>query len=179
MLCEMRTIVVEPYNPKWPGEFEKIKGEILPVIGDDIVSFEHVGSTAVVGMWAKPVIDIDVVINYGMLPVIIEKLSAVGYVHRGDLGITGREAFGYRYEEKINLMKHHLYVCHGDNSELKQHLALRDYLRQSPQYREKYSGIKIEMAKKYPHDIDSYIKGKEPVIMEIYGLCGIKPWQGV
>lgn len=53
MWCEMRTIIVEPYNPKWVEEFEKIKNEILPIIVDDIISFEHVGSTSVVGLWAK------------------------------------------------------------------------------------------------------------------------------
>lgn len=173
----MRTIIVEPYNPAWAIEFERIKDEIMPVLGDDIISFEHVGSTSIVGMWAKPVIDIDVIIDDGKLPVIIEKLAVIGYEHRGDLGITGREAFDYRDEEKSHLMKHHLYVCHKNNPELKQHLALRDFLRTNNEYREKYSNIKIEVAKKYPHDIDSYIKGKEPVVMEIYHKCGIKPWK--
>ena len=173
----MRTITVEPYDPKWAEEFEKIKGEILPAISDSIISFEHVGSTSVIGLWAKPVIDIDIIIDDGMLPVVMEKLAAMDYDHRGDLGITGREAFGYSEEEKAHLMKHHLYVCNKNNPELMQHLALRDYLRKNPEYREKYSRIKIEMAGKYPHDIDSYIKGKEPVIMEILKLCGIKPWK--
>lgn len=173
----MKTIIVEPYNPEWVDGFEKIKDEILPVIGDDIISFEHVGSTSVAGLWAKPVIDIDIIIDDGKLPIIIEKLATIGYNHEGDLGITGREAFGYSDDEKSHLMKHHLYACHKDNAELKRHMALRGFLRNNPEYRQKYSNIKIEMAKKYPHDIDSYIKGKEPVIMEIYKACGIKPWK--
>lgn len=173
----MRTIIVEPYNPKWIDEFEKIKSEIITIIGDDIISFEHVGSTSVVGLWAKPVIDIDVSIDDGKLPIIIEKLAIIGYKHRGDLGITGREAFGYKNDEKSHLMKHHLYVCHKDNAELKQNIAFRNFLRRNPEYCEKYSNIKIEMAKKYPHDIDSYIKGKEPVIIEVLKKCGIKPWK--
>lgn len=173
----MKTIIVEPYNPKWVEEFEKIKNEILPVIGDDIISFEHVGSTSVEGLWAKPVIDIDVIIDDGKLPIVIEKIAAIGYCHRGDLGIIGREAFGYTEEEKSHLMKHHLYVCHKDNAELHRHIAFRDFLRKNPEYCEKYSNIKIEMAKKFPHDIDNYILGKQPIIMEIYKLCGINPWQ--
>lgn len=173
----MRTIVVEAYDPKWVEEFNKIKSEILAVIHDDIISFEHIGSTSVEGLWAKPVIDIDVVIDDNKFPIIIEKLATIGYDHRGDLGITGREAFDYKDEEKSNLMNHHLYVCHKDNLELKRHLAFRDFLRKNLEYREKYSNIKIEMAKKYPYDIDNYILGKEPVVMEIYKLCGIKPWR--
>lgn len=171
----MRTIVVEPYNPKWVEEFEKIKNTIVPVICEDIISIEHVGSTSVAGLWAKPVIDIDVVIDDEKLPVIIQKLATIGYVYQGDLGVIGREAFGYNDEDKPLLMKHHLYVCHKNNAELKRHIALRDFLRMNPEYCERYSSIKIEMAKKYPHDIDSYIKGKEPVVLEIYDKCGIKP----
>ncbi len=170
----MRTIIVVQYNPKWVEEFEKIKSEVLPLISDNIISFEHVGSTSVVGLWAKPIIDIDIIIDDGMLPFVIKKLATIGYDHRGDLGILGREAFGYNNDGKVNLMRHHLYVCHKDNAELRQHLAFRDFLRKNPKYCEKYSKIKIEMAKKYPNDIDSYIKGKEPVIMEIHKLCGIK-----
>ena len=128
---KLRTIIVEPYNPKWVIEFEKIKNEIIPIIGDSIISFEHVGSTSVVGLWAKPVIDIDVIIDDGMLPVIIKELATIGYKHEGDLGISGREAFKYNEEEKSHLMKHHLYVCHKDNAELKQHLALRYFLRKT------------------------------------------------
>jgi GrpB-like predicted nucleotidyltransferase (UPF0157 family) len=172
----MKTIIIEPYNPKWAKEFEKIKSEIIPIISDDIISFEHVGSTSIVGLWSKPVIDIDIIIDDSMLPILIKKLATIGYNHRGDLGIAGREAFGYNDEEKANLMKHHLYVCHKNNAELRKHLALRDYLRMNPEYCEKYSNIKVEMAKKYPHDIDSYIKGKEPIILEIYKLCGIELW---
>ena len=171
----MRTIVVEPYNPKWAEEFKKIKDEILPIISDCIVSFEHVGSTSVPGLWAKPIIDIDIVIDDGMLAVVMERLASIEYRHEGDLGIKGREAFGYDRKEKAHLMEHHLYVCHKDSPELKRHLALRDFLRNNPEYRDKYSRIKIEMAKKYPHDIDEYINGKEPVILEIYKLCGITP----
>ena len=151
----MKTIIVESYNLKWAEEFERIKSEILPLISDNIISFEHVGSTSVVGLWAKPVIDIDIIIDDGMLPVIIQKLAGIGYTHEGDLGITGREVFKYNSTDKTHLMKHHLYVCHKDNAELKQHLAFRDFLRQNSEYRDKYSKTKIEMAKKYPHVIDS------------------------
>jgi GrpB-like predicted nucleotidyltransferase (UPF0157 family) len=65
-------------------------------------------------------------------------------------------------------MQHNLYVCPKDSEEHKRQMAFRDYLRSHPQDCKNYSELKIEMSKKYPHDIDSYIKGKEPVVMEIY-----------
>lgn len=171
----MRTIVVVPYDKKWINEFEKIKDEVLPVIYNDIISIEHVGSTSVPGLWAKPIIDINIIVENTKLQIVIEKLSSIGYVHEGNLGIEGREAF--RYSDKPHLMQHNLYVSTTDSSEYKRQMAFRDYLRSHPQDCKNYSEIKIEMAKKFPHDIDSYIKGKEPVVMKIYQKCGIPPWK--
>lgn len=170
-----RNIVVVPYDETWSVEFEKIKNEILPFIKDIILAIEHVGSTSVKGLYAKPIIDINIVIERNMLPAIIQRLAQLGYTHEGNLGIEDREVF--KYTDKIHLMKHHLYVCPKDSEELKRQIVFRDYLRLHPEDCEKYSNIKIEMAKKFPHDIDNYIKGKEPVIMEIYKKCGVKPWK--
>ena len=171
----MRTIIVVPYDEKWINEFEKIKNEILPIIYNDIVSIEHVGSTSIPGLWAKPIIDINIVVENFMLPVVIEKLASIGYIHEGNLGIEGREAF--RYVDKPHLMEHYLYMCPKDSVEHKRQVAFRDYLKLHPLDRKKYSEIKIEMSNKFPHDINSYIKGKELVVMEIYLKCGIKPWK--
>ena len=172
----MRNIVVVPYDESWPYEYAKIKNEILPAVEDAIIIIEHVGSTSVKGLYAKPIIDINIVIeNRDILPDIIQRLAQIAYTHEGDLGITGREAF--KYKDKAHLMKHHLYVCAEDCAEHKRQVAFRNYLRNNPADCEAYSNIKIKMAKKYPHDIDSYIKGKEPVIMDIYRKCGIEPWR--
>jgi GrpB-like predicted nucleotidyltransferase (UPF0157 family) len=64
-------------------------------------------------------------------------------------------------------------VCDKDAEELKRHLALRDFLRKNEEYRDKYSQTKLEVAEKHPHDIDAYIDGKQPVILEIYEKCGL------
>ena len=70
-------------------------------------------------------------------------------------------------------MEHHLYVCEKDADELTRHLALRDFLRVSEVYRDKYSRVKLEMAEKFPHNIDAYINGKQPLILEIYAKRGL------
>lgn len=164
-------IKVVSYDPRWADAFEQIKSELESALKGSILAVEHVGSTSVPGLYAKPVIDIDVVIEKGMFGKIAELLDTLGYTHEGDLGVEGREAF--KYENKPHLMKHHLYVCDKDADELRRHLALRNFLRSNKEYREKYSRIKIEMAEKHPHDIDSYIDGKQPVILEIYEKCGL------
>ena len=86
----MRTkkVVVLPYDRIWKSDFEEIKREIEGAIGDLIVGIEHVGSTSVEGMSAKPIIDIDVIIqDYTAFDAVVRRLEAIGYVHEGNLGI--------------------------------------------------------------------------------------------
>ena len=166
-------VVVLPYDEQWKQDFLMIKKELASVLGQLAMRIEHVGSTSVKGLSAKPIIDIDVVIkDYTVLEEVITALGAIGYRHEGDLGIAGREAF--KYDGKDHLRKHHLYVCSEDSPELKRHIAFRDYLRTHPAAVREYSNIKVEGARKYPYDIDKYIEHKSPFIERIYKEIGIQ-----
>lgn len=157
---------------KWKQDFLKIKADILTMLENLIIGVEHVGSTSVQGLSAKPIIDIDVVIkDETYLKVVISALEKIGYQHEGNLGIVGREAF--KYDGKEHLKKHHLYVCPQDSLELKRHIAFRDYLRAHPDAILEYSLIKEEGAKRYPDDIEGYIAYKTPFIEKIYAEIGI------
>ena len=126
-----KKVIVLPYDEAWKDDFEKIRAELADALGDLALRIEHVGSTSVPGLSAKPVIDIDVVIKDNtVLNDAVAALAKIGYFHEGDLGIKGREAFGY--EGKVHLKKHHLYVCAQDSEELKRHIAFRDHLRSNP-----------------------------------------------
>lgn len=166
----MRTkhVVVLPYDEKWKHDFLDIKNELSQALGELAISIEHVGSTSVEGLAAKPIIDIDVVVKKERINDAILALKSIGYIHEGNLGIPGREAFAY--EGKEHLQQHHLYVCPEDSLELKRHLAFRDYLRTHPAAVEEYSKIKMEAAKLYPEDIDKYIEHKGSVIEKIYSV---------
>ncbi|MBO7451594.1 MAG: GrpB family protein [Clostridiales bacterium] len=167
-----RNIVVLPYDENWKKAFEDIKNELDVVLKDLVLSIEHVGSTSVEGLSAKPIIDIDVVIeDRSRLDDVITALGKIGYTHEGDQGIPGREAF--KYDGKEHLMKHHLYVCSKDASELKRHISFRDYLREHPEAVREYSRVKEEGARLFPHDIDSYIEHKSPFIESIYKEIGL------
>ena len=167
------SVVVLPYDAAWKNAFEKIRQEIEAAVGDLEVGIEHVGSTSVEGMSAKPCIDLDVIIkNYGIFDEIVRKLETIGYTHEGDLGIKGREAF--KYFDKPHLMKHHLYVCPVDSEELRRHITFRDYLRTHPDAVQKYSAVKETAAELFPNDIDAYMQYKAPCIEELYALCGLK-----
>ena len=166
-----RNIVVLPYDEKWKQAFLDIKSELAAALGPLALSIEHVGSTSVPGLAAKPIIDIDVVVRKTNLESAIKALATIGYEHEGNGGIEGREMF--KYSGKEHLMDHHLYVCPEDSRELKRHVLFRDYLRSHPDAVQAYSQIKKEAAKLYPHDIDSYINHKGTVIEKIYKELGL------
>lgn len=133
---------------------------------------EHIGSTSVPGLAAKPIIDLDVVIaDDADLEFVIEKLAAAGYIHEGDLGIPGREAF--RYKGKTHLMQHHLYVCRESSRELYRHIAFRNFLRSHPEAVREYSSVKLEAAALYPDNIEKYMESKAHYVECLYRKCGL------
>ena len=168
-----KKVIVLPYDAAWESAFEAIRAEIQTALGDLMLGIEHVGSTSVKGMSAKPCIDIDVVIrDYSVFDAVVQKLDAIGYIHEGDLGIKDREAF--KYTDKPHLMLHHLYVCPQDSEELRRHITFRDYLRRTPEAVRKYSLVKEKAAALFPDEIEQYIAFKAPCIEELYKECGLK-----
>lgn len=166
-------VIVLPYSKEWKSDFEKIKKELVCALEGLIIGIEHVGSTSVEGLSAKPCIDIDVIIkDYSVFEAVVSALAAIGYTHEGNLGIKDREAF--KYTDKPHLKKHHLYVCPQDSAELYRHITFRDFLRANPDAIKKYSKVKETAAKLFPNDIDKYIEYKSPCIEELYALCGLK-----
>ena len=138
----MRTkrVVVEKWNPQWKDEYEKIVASLGKDIIYNSIKIEHVGSTSVEGLSAKPVIDLDIVIEKDKFAIIKELLNKKGYEHEGDLGIEGREAFSYSGKEE--LMTHHLYVCPKDSKELFKHITFRNFLKNNPALAAEYSKVK-------------------------------------
>ena len=170
---ETRKVIVLPYDKAWKSAFEYIRQELEAAIGDLVIGIEHVGSTSVEGLSAKPCIDIDVIIkDYTVFNDVVQKLATIGYMHEGNLGIKDREAF--RYTDKPHLLTHHLYVCPQDSRELHRHITFRDFLRSNPAAAKKYGRVKETAAQLFPNDIDRYIQYKTPCIAELYEQCGLK-----
>jgi GrpB-like predicted nucleotidyltransferase (UPF0157 family) len=170
---QTKRVIVLPYDANWRTNFESIKAEIEQAIGTRILRVEHVGSTSVEGLSAKPILDIDVVIkDYSVFDEVVKGLSSIGYIHEGDLGIKDREAF--RYTDKPHLQAHHLYVCPQDSAELHRHVTFRDFLRSHPDAVRKYSAVKEMAAQQFPNNIDAYIAYKTPCIEELYAMCGLR-----
>lgn len=159
----MNPIVVEAFNPEWANQFQSLKALIWPVVRDWSLSLEHVGSTAVSGLAAKPILDMDVVVgDLKSLQKVIQSLETVGYVHRGNLGIEGREAF----RSPPGSILHNLYACTKDCVALKNHLFLRDYLGSNPIARDRYSRLKHQLASTVI-TIDEYVEGKTAFILDV------------
>jgi GrpB-like predicted nucleotidyltransferase (UPF0157 family) len=175
----MKKIVVEEYNSKWAHAFNELKHAYLTHLEGNL-RIEHVGSTSVPGLAAKDIIDIDIVVKHkGEVTSLIGQLEELGYIHQGDLGIEGREAFKrslveapLMYEHHSKWHPHHLYVCLEDSLAFKNHMALKDYLMAHEDAVKEYSELKMALAHKYPHDIDRYCSEKTPFITRILKACG-------
>lgn len=172
-----RQVVIADYDPGWPAVFQDLAQIYLSKLGELALSVEHVGSTSVPGLPAKPIIDIDIVIeSHDKLPVVVDKLEQLGYQHEGDLGITGREAFKAagtdvpRDGSGREWPRHHLYVCTKDSPELRRHLAFRDYLRSNPQAVKAYGDLKRRLAQLYTWDVEAYWKAKSEFVEGILAL---------
>ena len=158
-------MVIEKYDENWPKQFLLMKEELERVISIP-VNIEHVGSTSIPGMCAKPIIDIDIGIqDFANFNIVKSDLHRAGYEHEGDLGIAGREAFkrtGSVHNKILDEIDHHLYVCSAQNEEFKRHILFRDYLRSHDEARDMYNKIKEEILAKVGQDNRAgYVQMKE------------------
>jgi GrpB-like predicted nucleotidyltransferase (UPF0157 family) len=167
---KLSQIRIEDYKTEWAQQFEQLKAVIWPAVKAYAEAIEHVGSTSVPGLAAKPVIDIDIVVSErSKLAPVIEALKRIGYDHLSTMGIEDREAF--RSQQPIH--HHNLYVCIEGGVALQNHLLLRNALRKNSNLRDEYSQLKKGLAQKYPDSIDSYVEGKTDFILKILESGGI------
>jgi len=171
----VKLIEIVPYDTRWPTQFEALRQVYVAALDGDTVSVEHVGSTSVPGLAAKPILDIDLVIpSRRDLAPAVRRLARLGYRHQGDLGIVGREAFSRDGADDVprdgsgrQWPEHHLYVCAADSEELHRHLAFRDALRADPRLVEDYAALKRALAERFRHDRDAYSTAKTEFVQRV------------
>ncbi|MFF2090495.1 GrpB family protein [Paenibacillus sp. NPDC058174] len=160
----MRKVEVTPYQSLWEERFKETAVKLQAVLGGEIIEIHHIGSTSVPGLAAKPVIDV--------LPVVkhikrIDEYEAVmreeGYMPKGENGIAGRRYFA----KGGDCRTHHIHIYEHGHAQIARHLAFRNYLRTHAEIAHTYGQLKIELAARFPLDIDAYIKGKEALASEI------------
>jgi len=161
---EIRTIEVVPYDINWVKKYLDEGEKIKKIMADELVRIHHIGSTAIPGVSAKPVIDILVEVkNIKNIDNYNEKMKEIGYIPKGEYGIAGRRFF---LKGEIN-RTHHVHVFQVGNSEIIRHLNFRDYMISHTEEAKAYSELKRELAIKFIHDIDGYCDGKNGFIKEI------------
>lgn len=157
-------VVVNHYNPQWPGMFEAEATRIRDIFGEELLALHHIGSTSVPGLKAKPIIDmIPVVQNIDVVDQYNDKMIALGYEPMGEFGIPGRRYFRKGGDDRT----HHVHVFQAGSAEIERHLVFRDYLRQHPEDAKKYGELKQSLAERFPYDIEAYMDGKDQFIKDL------------
>jgi GrpB-like predicted nucleotidyltransferase (UPF0157 family) len=154
-------VVVVDYDDAWPALFEELARPVRRSLAAVALAIEHIGSTSIPGLAAKPIVDIDVVVRSPEdVPTAIEQLRALGYVYQGNKGIPGREAFLWPPEST----PHHLYVVVEGSGPHTDHIEFRDYLRQHPGEAVEYATLKKVLADRYGEDRLGYTDAKSEFV---------------
>ena len=158
-------VILRDHNKEWSNLFDKEANLISSKISDYIVDIQHIGSTAIPGTIAKPIIDMAVAIDdLSDVKKIIPLLQKIEYEYRGEQGIPDRHLFVKGDEE---FRTHHLHLMLNTSYEWKKHILFRDYLRQHHSEAKQYSELKKKLATEFEFDREKYTNGKEEFILEI------------
>lgn len=154
-------IEISEYDPIWQDRFNELRAKFEPLMGSPVTRIEHIGSTSVPGLAAKPIIDLVLVIAlWASFEDVKSRLEGFGYAHEGDKGIPEREAF----KMPPGCFPHHLYVCNEDSVELGRQLTFRNRLREQTGIRAEYAELKKSLAEKFRHDRAAYTDAKTEFI---------------
>jgi GrpB-like predicted nucleotidyltransferase (UPF0157 family) len=162
-------IEIVDYDPDWPAQFELLRRRYERALaGVVIVAIEHVGSTSVPGLAAKPVIDVDVVVSAEQVPRAVEAMERVGFVSLGECGIPDRWAL----RAPTKRPRTNPYVVVDGCLALRNHLAVRDQLRADDVLRDEYAALKRSIVARV-HDIDAYVEEKSPFLSLVLARAGL------
>lgn len=158
-------VLIKNYDPNWELQFEEEKGKILSAIPQKIIQIEHIGSTSIKGLGAKPIIDIMIgVTKLEDFEELIQPLSTIDFEYVPKPELTDRRFFRKGLWGQGTC---HLHICEHTSKEWIEKLLFRDYLRENPKIAEDYLNLKKSLAKEYQYDRQTYIKKKEPFIREV------------
>jgi len=168
---ERGIVKVCPYTVEWKRLFEEEKNRLQAVIGEYVLDIQHVGSTSIPGMAAKPIIDIGIAVrNFKEAAVCIEPIEQLGYEYRGENGIPRRHFFVKRDPRTT----HHVHVNEVDGRDWENQVFFRDYLIQHPGMAQEYAELKLELAQQFPLDRLAYLDGKAEFIERVLRLARLE-----
>jgi GrpB-like predicted nucleotidyltransferase (UPF0157 family) len=156
-----------PYTKEWERLFQVERPRLRAAVGKYVLDIQHVGSTSIPGMVAKPIIDIAIAVkNFEEACVCIKPIEQLGYEYKGENGIPRRHYFA-----KGNPRTHHVHINEIGSRDWNDQIIFRDYLTQHPEIAKEYAELKMELAQRYPTDRQSYLDGKAPFIERVLQLA--------
>lgn len=162
----MKKVEVVPHNPNWQNEFEAEARQIAAAMGETLVNIHHIGSTAIRGIYAKPVIDMLVEVrDISEVDARSSAMELLGYEVMGEFCISGRRYF--RKDNQAGIRTHQIHTFKADSPQVKRHLAFRDFMNAHAEEAQKYSELKRKLAAEHTQNMDGYIDGKDGFIKEI------------
>ncbi|HPW39680.1 MAG TPA: GrpB family protein [bacterium] len=166
-----------PYNPEWVRLYEAEAEKLREVFGAELLGLEHIGSSSVPGLSAKPIIDIMALIDsHENAEKFIPKLQELGYSF--DFTAETDKSTERHLFRKGKPTQYHLSIAYADRGSFwKRQLAFRDYLREHPEERDRYAKLKQRLIKEDPTGKDLYIKGKTDLVNEILDKSGFVRWK--
>lgn len=162
---EQGKVILQEYNPQWAKEFEKEKVNLEKHLKEYKIDIQHIGSTAIIGCCAKPIIDISITVeSLEYAQNLIIPMEKAGYKYRGDCGIPGRLFFKKQIR---NIQTHFVHIEANNSINHLSHILFRDYLNCHPEEIEKYCELKRNLSKIYLDDRITYTIEKEMFIENI------------
>ena len=156
-----------PYAPEWSVCFEREKASLQKVLGSKVLDIQHVGSTSIPGMLAKPIIDIAIaVVDFEEAKACIPLVESLGYEYKGEFGIPRRHYF-----VKGDPRLFHIHMSELASIEWQNTLLFRNYLRQHMEFAEEYMQLKQQLALQYPQDREAYLNGKTAFVEQVLQLA--------
>lgn len=168
-VCEQpdRTVEVVPYDPAWPIEFESTRAALASAVGDVATSIEHIGSTAVPGLAAKPTIDILMVVeSTESFLQVVPKVEALGFDYRRQNTFVGSPEHLFLRKVQNGKRTHHLHVLRLESPEIDEYRRFRDALRADPAFAREYESLKLELAARHGSDRMRYVEVKSDWVDE-------------
>jgi len=157
-------IEVVPYRPEWPAKFRDIGSNIRQALGDAAIRIDHIGSTAVPGLDAKPVIDVQVsVASFEPMELYQERMLEAGYIWKSD----NPELTKRYFREATGMERTHIHMRVRGSWGEQFALLFRDYLRNNAEDARRYSEAKRDLAQRFRLEREAYVEAKEPIIWDI------------
>ncbi|TBG96054.1 GrpB family protein [Rhizobium leguminosarum] len=150
-------IEILPWSPDWSAKFSRKAATIRSALGATALRIDHIGSTSVDGLPAKPIIDIQMsVADFEPIETLVELMQTAGYIWRQSNGDLSKRYF----REQLSEERTHVHICRAGSWHEQWALLFRDYMRQHSHEHIPYAALKLALAEKYPTDRPEYTEGK-------------------